>query len=751
MALVSKDNPIVPPTAGSGRNLSLAKPVAGGIINAAAAALGRVITGANTEWFGPLNPIPAVAQQVQGRTFDYPVGININYQPKAYDSDGISYQQLRALADSCDPLRIGIEKLKDQLCKAKWSCKPKDGDADPDDRCKQVDEFFLMPDRVRPYKTWLRVLAEDLLVIDAPTIYPRRTNGGKLFSLDVMDGSLVKVLIDPSGRRPMTPQPAYQQILHGVPAVDYSADQLFFMPMNPRSNKLYGYSKVEQILLTVNTSIRRAIYQLKYYTSGTIPEGFLEAPASWQQDQIIKFQEYMDRMLAGDLDRRNQALVVANGMKFAEAKQPILKDESDEWFVRLICGVLGIAPTPFVKQMNRATAATAKETADEEGVEPLKEWTKAMIDFVIATVFGWPDLELQWDQNKDTDPLVQAQINSIMVGQKPVLTVNEVRAELGYEPMKVDENADPNDQLAGAPVDADNENPEDEDQVESGEAEGKVVTKAHKKKVLYPKHEDAINRDTRTQRARVKKFTATLTDAFADDGAHTVKVVIRQYSALSKADTDKDADNIADNVNLSWFDKLVTKVRVLIRGSVEDGATQAFTQIAADPTPSMVDQVHEQGVKYADDRAAEMVGKQWIGNVLVDNPNAEWAISESTREFIRDAVSDAIKNGDSPANLAKKLMSRAFSPARARMIARTEMLNANVKGNMNAYRASGTVHGKRWILGEEPCDICKDNSEQGIIPLDDNFQSGDDAPPAHPHCVCDVLPITDINRIGDKK
>jgi len=56
------------------------------------------------------------------------------------------------------------------------------------------------------------------------------------------------------GRRaPEPPDPAYQQVLHGVPAADFSADVLLYLPRNVRADKLYGMSPVEQIALTINT------------------------------------------------------------------------------------------------------------------------------------------------------------------------------------------------------------------------------------------------------------------------------------------------------------------------------------------------------------------------------------------------------------------------------------------------------------------------------------------------------------------
>jgi len=83
------------------------------------------------------------------------------------------------------------------------------------------------------------------------------------------------VLIDDTGRRPVRPAPAFEQIIHGRPWVltedgrvntnakgkEVFADELIYVPRNPRPHKLYRYSPVEQILLTINIGIRRQIMQ----------------------------------------------------------------------------------------------------------------------------------------------------------------------------------------------------------------------------------------------------------------------------------------------------------------------------------------------------------------------------------------------------------------------------------------------------------------------------------------------------------
>jgi len=53
--------------------------------------------------------------------------------------------------------------------------------------------------------------------------------------------------------------------------------------------------------------------------------------------------------------------------------------------------------------MNRATADNQSAQAEDEGLEPTKEWVKDLVDEIIAEEFSSPDLELVWLSEDDND------------------------------------------------------------------------------------------------------------------------------------------------------------------------------------------------------------------------------------------------------------------------------------------------------------------------------------------------------------
>ena len=134
-------------------------------------------------------------------------------------------------------------------------------------------------------------------------------------------------------------------------------------------------------------------------------------------------------------------------------------------------------------------------------------------------------------------------------------------------------------------------------------------------------------------------------------------------------------------------------------------------------------------------------------------------IVNATRARVNLLVARTIEQGDSLQTLQKSLREDlAFSPAKARTVARTETATAQGQGGKQAAMAQG-FNEKRWITqGDDAVDAngmstpCLDNESQGWIKLGNPFTSGHDTIPAHPNCRCTVLyrepPTSDVDPFG---
>jgi len=407
--------------------------------------LTQVVTyGLTGGWFSPERPLMPQQQQTEGRRFDYLAGYNISTRPRR--DSGIDFQTLRSFSLYYDILRILIERRKDQIATFEWTIQPTNASRVAGEDIDQLTEraaaamkFFKYPDGRNTWNTWLRGVIEDMLVLDAVALWPV-FKGNQLQRLEWVDPATIKLIIDESGRRPVAPIPAYQQVLHGVPTSDYTQDELFYYISNPASNRVYGLSKVEQIMITIQIGLRRETSQLQFFTDGNVPAALAGVPDTWNSATIQQFQDAFDAMLQGDTGARRKIWFVpgepVKNIKELKSEEALLKTPFDEWIIRIICFNLGISPTPFINQVNRATAFTSQEEARDEGLGPVLMFLKDMVDDVITKCLKLEGIEFVWALEAENDPSTQATIDDTLL-KNGSRSIDELRTRDGLNPLGV--------------------------------------------------------------------------------------------------------------------------------------------------------------------------------------------------------------------------------------------------------------------------------------------------------------------------
>ena len=194
---------------------------------------------------------------------------------------------------------------------------------------------------------------------------------------------------------------------------------------------------------------------------------------------------------------------------------------------------------------------------------------------------------------------------------------------------------------------------------------------------------------------------------------------VRKLSKGRNSDPGAEFDDLYDDVDWSAAEEAMI-----------DDLREAFIEAAKQESDVAgyvidTDMVNDEAVAYAQERAAEAITD----------------IADTTREAIRDSVVEALEEGTSYQDFMAELVdSYQFSESRAEMIARTELATANVQGHVVIATEAGAT-GKVWLLSNDHDDSencnCSDNADEGEIPFDEDWSSGDDWPPAHPNCMCD--------------
>lgn len=453
--------------------------------------------------FGPLNPIQPVGIDPPGdsgrpapRRFQYPVGWNLPVgQPGSEGIKLTTFATLRAVADMYSVARSCVDKRINEIVGLDWDIVPTKaaehamkGDPDLRDdfeaRRAVVKEFFAHPDSDRAkfptFATWLTSLLEDRFVIDAVAIYlhpPRRPGGGPfgsdLASLDLLDGSTIRPLLDLSGATPPPPTVAYQAYEWGVPRVDltslltdsdievddvpvgeYRADQLIYLRETPRNFTPYGFSCVEKALLPISIGLARQQFQYDYFSEGSVPGQWITpGPDIATPAQIRQLQDALNAM-AGDIGAKHRIIVLPPGSKADPQKPAPLADQFDEWIVSQVAMPFGLSAmdlgvTPRVSAVqspseSRMLSQVNTDRGSQTRIEPVISALKAdLFDYVIHKVFRQTDMEFSWgltQVGQSRDDRINQHVTMTKNGLE---SIDEARVALGNTPWGLPETSVP--------------------------------------------------------------------------------------------------------------------------------------------------------------------------------------------------------------------------------------------------------------------------------------------------------------------
>jgi hypothetical protein len=308
--------------------------------------------------FGPgLALIPAAIDPVrrdsgrpEPRFAEYPVSTNLpgvtdrlvpwKVLRDAAAAGGIPRRCIQIRKDEISTLEWAITITKSAVAKAQAdnpSSSRADVEADLRKRLgpeiARCSAFWERPDpgQDEDWTDWIGKLLEEHLVLDAIAVYPRRTYGGDLYALEIIDATTVKVLRDYRGGKPLPPNPAYQQILWGFPRGEYVADvddqghvingyapdTLIYKRRNVRTETLYGFSAVEQCLEDLDVWLRRRAWIRSEFTDGTVPAGLLRNTAanSWTPQQVLEYETALNDAWSGQSLERHRMRILPPGFE----------------------------------------------------------------------------------------------------------------------------------------------------------------------------------------------------------------------------------------------------------------------------------------------------------------------------------------------------------------------------------------------------------------------------------------------------
>lgn len=244
----------------------------------------------------------------------------------------------------------------------------------------------------------------------------------------------------------------------------------------------------------------------------------------------------------------------------------------------------------------------------------------------------------------------------------------------------------------------------------------------------------------------MRRLQVALHNAFARMEVKAVKLLAKRL-VKAKKDEEEILNKIIAQTAKDW-DLLPDEVEELYAQAALGGVALGAMQVQITDA-GMLARTNELAADWARKRAAELVGmRRTATGKLVTNPDARWAITESTRDALRTVIADLFQQ-DAPTtkDIEERIQQAGiYSDTRASMVARTEISIAQTQGNVEAWRQSGKVASVDFELSgdHDKDDECNDAAEGGPYALEEA-----PVPPLHPNCDC-VLVLAELVGEGEE-
>jgi hypothetical protein len=668
-----------------------------------------------------------------------------------------------------------------------------------------LTQFFMNPNPDNTWREFVYMWATEFQTTDAPAIFIRRTARGDIGELRIIDGTMIARYIDDNGWTPTSESPAYAQLWWGTPAWDLTRDQLLYRPKCPRVYKIYGNSPTERSARFIELGFSRLELKMQWAQNGTIPDGLMVVPPDAPVELVERQQAWMNSVMTGNQQRRVQLRLIQGFAKDGKdqllfPKEKMLMDPYDEYEIRMLCVNYGVSKQRFMQQMNRASAETAQEAAEEEGAGPSEQYIMDSVNQLIQSpiYFNLPKYEFTYAEEREKDILKQAQADDIYL-KNGAKSWTEVRDGLGLDarqnPMDTvplafgqatynayDSAAQVAAQKAppkppGETPSANNPTPKNKPpkaaarlagqlQLTEGETvelmnkrqlytaiasarQNHQLDKTHPGMSIDPHHfslqgETARNKMERTIKDRLGKVC----------DAVVAKLKAAKAAKVRKSDEEDIKKLLGDDAFWTqlWIDlppDLTDDLEEAVRAGMSKGILEADVKM---DSAGAINELNAIAQAYASKRAAELVGMKYDkdGN-LEPNPNAQYTITEPTRNELRQIITEAFEHNTKFEDLVKEIEEAgSFSTVRAMNIAKTEVSFAQSGGTYQVWKQTGVVQSSVWQCSNMPnvCDTCLGNQEAGEVPFGTPFPSGDLYPPAHPGgCRC----VVRAKRVGKQQ
>jgi HK97 family phage portal protein len=348
---------------------------------------------------------------------------------------------LRRFAESPVPRRA-INVIKDRIASMDWQIQLRRGHSlteVPDARVRMeiLRRTLEEPNNSDSFRSVVEQALEDALVGGFGAIEMERTDDPERpFALWPVDGATIQLNAKWDGN-PDSPRYAQNTNRVGpgaqIPLYD---NELMYLRMNPRSHTPFGLGPLEVAFETVNSFLAAHRY------AGRLASNSVVQYALWLNDATPDQHNRLLRWWQDEIEGTGRVPLLTceqkpEVLKFTGGTDAELRLEWQEFLIRMIGNAFGLPPMMLGLEhdVNRNTAG---ELADEAFRTTISPVARMLAEHITRDLFGkrlgWNEFEFVFNELDARDELQEVQIQTALL-QAGILTVDEVRAQRGLQPM----------------------------------------------------------------------------------------------------------------------------------------------------------------------------------------------------------------------------------------------------------------------------------------------------------------------------
>lgn len=304
------------------------------------------------------------------------------------------------------------------------------------------------------FRTFIKKLVRDRLTYDKINFELIYDKTGKLNRFKAVDAATIYVAVDDKGHEPKGKNDSrYVQILDSKKVAEFKAKEMAWEVHNPRTDITvgrYGYPELEIALNHLQYHENTEIFNARFFAQGGTTRGLLHIKTGQEQSQqaLSAFRREWQTMFSGINGAWKIPVITAEDVKFVNMTQSSKDMEFEKWLnylINVICSIFSIDPSEINfpnrggatgssgNTLNEGSNAEKYRNSKDKGLEPLLKFVEDAVNKYIVSQFG----DKYVFNFVGGDAHTEHQIIEILAAKAKIgLTINDVRAELGYPPVE---------------------------------------------------------------------------------------------------------------------------------------------------------------------------------------------------------------------------------------------------------------------------------------------------------------------------